>query len=392
LILVGLFGLLGLSVYAAQYSGLQHVSVAGVGIVVAGAALLIGGLLGFLFGIPHTLPPEHRRPPNGDGNQGTAKPKSPGTAEPSYLPNTNLEQISDWLTKILVGVGLTELSSIPSKMKRLGDYLAPGLGGASDSSTFALGLSMYFVVCGFLIGFLWTRLCLQRAMRESDVAAEAVTKAENAEKNSDQALAELRKQEACRKADDEAWALVNRQLSLGPGLPSVSEEELNEKINMATGPTRARIYYDAARVRSNNWSDNKPLMERTIPIFKALIASDSENRYPENHGQLGFALKDKGDFKGALDQLEIAISMRRQLQKSEGQAWSEFLRAVCRINLDGKFNQVPKQPSDDETKRLILEDLRTAQDTGLSEAIRREVTACDWIRLNKLEKELPLST
>jgi len=39
--------------------------------------------------------------------------------QPGYSGNTNLEQISDWLTKILVGVGLTQLREIPGQVQRL---------------------------------------------------------------------------------------------------------------------------------------------------------------------------------------------------------------------------------------------------------------------------------
>jgi hypothetical protein len=328
LTLVGFVGLLGLALNASQYPGInKQASVAGVGIVVAGAALLIGGLFGFLFGLPHI------------------------------------------------------------KMQHLGEHLAPGLGG-KESATFAMGLCVYFVLCGFLIGFLWTRLYLQRAMRESDVLAETLGKAKEA-------------MEACRvvaqdaQEDAKVSALVSRQLSIGPGVAAVNEKELNDRIKETTGTNRARIFYEAARVRSNNWSANKPLMERTIPIFKALIATESEkNLHPEYHGELGFALKDKEhpdnkealeDYKEALEQLETAIRMRQKLNITEGQAWYEFLRAVCRIQLDKNFAQ--KQRSDDATKKLIVEDLKAAQGSGLGEAIGREGAACEWIQLNKVEHE-----
>src|SRR4051812_27802494 len=54
------------------------------------AAALVGALAGFVFGIPKTVA------------TGTPAATSAGTASP-YQGNTNLEEISDWLTKILVG-------------------------------------------------------------------------------------------------------------------------------------------------------------------------------------------------------------------------------------------------------------------------------------------------
>src|SRR6185503_13654313 len=61
------------------------------GALVALAPAAVGALLGFVFGIPKTL-------------QSNAPPAADGKA--AYQVNTNLEQISDWLTKMLVGVGL----------------------------------------------------------------------------------------------------------------------------------------------------------------------------------------------------------------------------------------------------------------------------------------------
>ena len=58
------------------------------------ATFLIGGLIGFLFGIPKI-------------NTEYSKNK-----EKEYLANTSLEEISDWLTKIIIGLGLTQLINI----------------------------------------------------------------------------------------------------------------------------------------------------------------------------------------------------------------------------------------------------------------------------------------
>jgi hypothetical protein len=69
----------------------QHRSAAAWAIAVlwAAACLVIGGIVGFLFGIP--------RP----ANRTSTKDESP------------IEQIADWLTKIIVGLSLTKLSKTP---------------------------------------------------------------------------------------------------------------------------------------------------------------------------------------------------------------------------------------------------------------------------------------
>lgn len=66
---------------------------------------MAGSSLGFVFGIPRTL--QHDVPATqveADVDKGAVK----------YQINTNLEQISDWLTKIIIGIGLIEMRNIGS--------------------------------------------------------------------------------------------------------------------------------------------------------------------------------------------------------------------------------------------------------------------------------------
>src|SRR6266851_4092361 len=137
-----------------------------VGLLIAGASLAAGILIGFLFGIPRTLQREAQK-------TGTAS--GLGQAE-SYGVNTNLEQISDWLTKIIVGVGLVQLTVIPGKLRALADYLATAFGAPAVPSATAqavpgamtqvvpsamvIGIMCYFGIFGFLLGYLWTRIYL----------------------------------------------------------------------------------------------------------------------------------------------------------------------------------------------------------------------------------------
>jgi hypothetical protein len=127
-------GLLAVVVYGLAVDG---ATVIAVGCVVAGGAFMIGALLGFLFGIPRAL-------------SGTAR-------EPGLRSNTNLEQISDWLTKILVGVGLVEIGQIADSVARLVTSLGPALGDAPSSEAFAAGLLTFFWATGFMIGYVITR-------------------------------------------------------------------------------------------------------------------------------------------------------------------------------------------------------------------------------------------
>lgn len=80
--------------------------------------------------------------------------------------NTNLEQISDWLTKILVGVGLIQIKEIKNAVSGAAVYIAQGIG--EQHRTFAAALVVYFSVIGFLNGYLLTRLWLAGAFSRAD--------------------------------------------------------------------------------------------------------------------------------------------------------------------------------------------------------------------------------
>jgi len=85
--------------------------------------------------------------------------------------NTNLEEISDWLTKIIVGLGLYELKRIPTWIGELARVFASSL-QRSDQEQGVFGAAIvFFLICGFLMGYLVTRLYLQGALGRADLAA-----------------------------------------------------------------------------------------------------------------------------------------------------------------------------------------------------------------------------
>lgn len=153
-----LMGLLPIWLYSSAFESNTAYSVFSLALLLGLAALAGGGLVGFLFGVPRRL----------------QKSSPANAANTRYVGNTNLEQISDWLTKILVGVGLTQILQIPTQLQRLTAFLSPALGGQPSSQIFALGLLGYFSIAGFLIGYLATRLLLGRAFIEADQPATEV--------------------------------------------------------------------------------------------------------------------------------------------------------------------------------------------------------------------------
>jgi hypothetical protein len=95
-----------------------------------------------------------------------ASAKPPSASGPSVTVNTNLEQISDWLTKIIVGVALVEIKTLVEQMQKAAEFIAQSLGGTSAAS-FSFALMLYFIVSGLLGSYLLTRLFLQNALADA---------------------------------------------------------------------------------------------------------------------------------------------------------------------------------------------------------------------------------
>jgi CheY-like chemotaxis protein len=168
-------GLVALGVFSVQASSVVgFAAVVGAGLALVGAGFALGAVIGFLFGIPRRLQ-EPAATPVTEGNEGSSAPGVP------YAGNTSLEQISDWLTKIIVGVGLTQLLNLPTALSTLGAVVGPALGGFPGSSTFGTLAFIYFGIGGFFAAYLWTRLRLTRLLVESDEEAKRVARKKDRE-------------------------------------------------------------------------------------------------------------------------------------------------------------------------------------------------------------------
>ena len=119
------------------------------------SSLSLGALLGFLFGVPRYRT-EHSNGSPQTANNGDGVAKS----EPRYIPNTNLEQISDWLTKLFVGATLVQLTKIPDLMSRFGRYFS----ATSGDQPIAVSTAIYFGILGFFIAFFYAGLYLTETL------------------------------------------------------------------------------------------------------------------------------------------------------------------------------------------------------------------------------------
>lgn len=319
---IGIAGAAAALLYVVQFEVKQAFAVLGAAGSVAAAAAAVGGLLGFLFGIPKTLQSDRV-----------------GDDETRYLANTNLEQISDWLTKILVGIGLVQIAQAPDALASLSASLGPLFGDTGSSAAFGLSLALYFAVSGFVVVYLWTRALLRGVLKAADQDISARIEAE------------LSKRE---DANAKALVLATRQLS---GTAPATQEELDRAIAAASPDYLAQIYGSAEDQRQRTWRIDKDSMVRTIPVFRALTDADQQRRDFRHFASLGFALKDQPqpDYLGAEKALSTAIAVRG---KSKTLSIYEWNRALCRIHLDPAFAM--DQPSGEQQRAGIESDLRRA--------------------------------
>jgi tetratricopeptide (TPR) repeat protein len=124
-------------------------------------ALLSGSFIGFLFSLPKVKENE--------------KEPAPGVLQ----VNTSLNQIADWLTKIIVGVSLVNASKVYDYFLRATKLLGAGLNQVQDSKpdpppaeqAFAAGLIVTFFFMGLLGTYLLTRLWISAALARADQTA-----------------------------------------------------------------------------------------------------------------------------------------------------------------------------------------------------------------------------
>lgn len=218
----------------------------------------LGGLIGFLFGIPRTPPatPSQPTPGQADVKQTAGTPSSP---RPIQSPNTNLEEVSDWLTKIILGAGLTQLVKVPEKLKSLGDYLQADFAG---SKLLPETIAVHSVILGFFAGYLITRLFLAGAF--------AIADSESADAKISRVLRIADEQAEKQNYGGATAALETAITSIGPNTPPETTllyyerltysalyepspmgfqkaiEYFNQYLKVATKPPSARLYVNLA--------------------------------------------------------------------------------------------------------------------------------------------------
>jgi hypothetical protein len=175
----------------------NHGGVQTAGIAAFGASLGTGGVLGFLFGVPSASKSpvtvnnagsvavgtgDDSKTTGGNLNAHVDAATNPSTADAdpvspapqSRYKTSNLEQVADWVTKLLLGGGLTQMQHIPPLVWRWAQIVAWGIVGGETVSdqrmraeqAFGGGLLVYGFVLGFFAGFLITKLQLGKEIAD----------------------------------------------------------------------------------------------------------------------------------------------------------------------------------------------------------------------------------
>jgi hypothetical protein len=327
-----------------------------IGLLLGAGAFVAGGMIGFLFAIPRS----------GSGNANTGG--GDRGERPSYRSNSNLEEVSDWLTKILVGLGLVELGRVSSGGKRLVDFVSPAIGDLPSTKPFVAGILVIFSISGLVITYVVTRIYGGPAFARAE---------EDLREYVDRRIAEVEEsQREQAEADVLALALAERQLEGEPEAPPVAQSELDKAVAGASPPVRVQIF---GRAR-NRRLEGSPA--DTIPVFRALIASDPDRRHHRNHAQLAYALNatEPPDRAEAERELSEAIEIRDRTGVV-GFPLYDYVRAVWRILLDSSFSR--GEPTAEPTRALIKADLdRAARSARRRRAMETNEPIVSWLRLN----------
>ena len=272
------------------------------------ASSAFGGLVGFLFGIPHVLQSQQlQNDTQQNGNQVQKK---------SYdiKFNTNLEQISDWLTKIIVGLGLVELRNVSVHLGNLSDFIAKGGVGKNKEmpidhdflQVIIMGAIVYFAIIGFVGGYIITRMYLTKAFTIADIDTMNLISFGDAK---------LSIQDVSESLNRQVGDVRTELVTLKSSFESIAAENTTRDID--TQKTRKPI-------SSILWVDDNPknnsllvqqfINEKGIFIVTALSTEDGEAKFKEKKFDAvisDMGRQENGKYNGTagLDIIDIIRSM-----------------------------------------------------------------------------------
>lgn len=209
--LVGLiFGLTGMTGYPLTLAGAGGRLIF-MGFLISLASFICGLFTGFLFGMP-------KRNPRQDS---------------IYSLNNSLVEISDWLTKIIVGLGLVNLARIPGQLMSIGEFVrnTSGITGMAVE-VYTICLVLFFGIFGLYHGYNYMRMVLSRKYR---IADEYMLSKELAQVKTQMAIQEVQKNTLIDEINQSKRPLEETRTSVIQGVvekkPTVDEAELKSAVD-----------------------------------------------------------------------------------------------------------------------------------------------------------------
>jgi hypothetical protein len=202
-LIVAIVLLVAMIVVAVLLGLFSHDGGAGVtSFVLFAAAAAVGAGLGFLFGLPRARVSDL----TGDGS--SEVPAPPAKASTYYLTNSNLIKVSDWLTTIVIGLGLVNLGKLVPAVRSLSHALEAPLGNAPYSGAIGVAVLVVGLLAGFILDYLWTSIRVRELLEES-------------ERQSEEHVPELRNRTLAEAREE----VADKQLTLvvPPGTPEDSQ-------------------------------------------------------------------------------------------------------------------------------------------------------------------------
>lgn len=165
------FGFISLLVYSFSSTNISNwFTLYGTLTLVGGASFLTGNLAGLIFGIPKMETGKQPAQNGEENDQDTEvdKVRTLNSQHNKYQVNTNLQEVSDWLTKILLGLGLAHIYEFPGFLGNIGNTLTADFANITGAETAVIATIIHFFASGFLGGYLLTRLYLTGALQTAE--------------------------------------------------------------------------------------------------------------------------------------------------------------------------------------------------------------------------------
>lgn len=199
-------------------------------------------------------------------------PKRNNDKESDYSLNNSLVEISDWLTKIIVGLGLVNLKEIPDFLISLGEYVrASSKYDGQLLNIYSIGIVIYFGFLGLYIGYNYMRLVLSNKYKYADdnMIRKELEKAnekihEVKEEIQEKEIKIIQTQSLIQEKEQLAQSLITKINE--PSISTVDFETFVKKINES----------DEAKSKNIKSEVDKMIDEAKLKLHKGLILNNQD--------------------------------------------------------------------------------------------------------------------